>query len=153
MIPEATSLAQNRQDAKVTILLVEDDSAVRWAVQTILEMRGYYVLQADGPKSAIEIASDTDIKFDLLVTDLLMPGMNGIELARRVREIRPGLKTLYMTGYCNGEFLNESGSTRSQVQIQKPFSSGALLACVAEALRETVPQRMPQCNLALMCNN
>ena len=84
-----------------TILLVEDEPGVRQVTREALELGGYRVRAADGPLSESEIARDETKQIDLLLTDVMMPGMNGPELAQRVREYRPQLVTLVMTGYAD----------------------------------------------------
>ncbi len=86
-----------------TILLVEDEPAVRQVTREALEMGGYRVLEADGPIAAEHIAADRETEIDVLLTDVVMPGMNGPELARQVRQLRPELVTLFMTGYAESE--------------------------------------------------
>src|SRR5664279_3658161 len=94
---------RSTQFASATILLVEDDAAVRQVTRAVLEIGGYRVLEADGPAAAERVASDGEIAIDLLLTDVVMPGMNGADLARRLRELRPELAALFMTGYEENE--------------------------------------------------
>jgi len=122
------------QFAPATILLVEDEPAVRQVTREALEMGGYRVLEADGPATAEHIASDRQTEIDLLLTDVVMPGMNGLELARQVRESRPELVTLFMTGYAESEVLRLATMGSPQKHIQKPFTVSGLLARVADAL-------------------
>ena len=88
-----------------TILLVEDEAAVREVTREALEMGGYRVLEANGPEAAARIASDPSVQFDLLLTDVVMPGMSGPELARTIGASRAGLVTLFMTGYTDSDTL------------------------------------------------
>jgi two-component system cell cycle sensor histidine kinase/response regulator CckA len=122
------------QIAPPTILLVEDEPAVRQVTREALEMGGYRVLEADGPAAAEHIASDGTTEIDLLLTDVVMPGMNGPELARQVCESRPGLVTLFMTGYAESEVLRLATKDSTQRHIQKPFAVSGLLSRVADAL-------------------
>ena len=122
------------QFAPATILLVEDDPAVREVTRAALEIGGHRVLEADGPATAEQIASDGKIGIDLLLTDVVMPGMNGAELARRLREFRPELVTLFMTGYADSEVRRLATLGSAQKHIQKPFTVSGLLARVNEAL-------------------
>jgi len=117
-----------------TILLVEDEPAVRDVTREALEMSGYRVLAADGPIAATDIARDEATSIDLLLTDVVMPGMNGPELARKVRELRPELVTLFMTGYADSETLRLAALEGPHRHIQKPFTVRNLLARVADAL-------------------
>jgi CheY-like chemotaxis protein len=120
--------------APATILLVEDEPAVREVIRAALEIGGYRVLEADGPATAERIASDGKTGIDLLLTDMVMPGMNGAELAGRLRELRPELVTLFMTGYANSELLRLATLDSAQKHIQKPFTVSGLLARVNDAL-------------------
>jgi CheY-like chemotaxis protein len=122
------------QPAPATILLVEDEPAVRLVTRQALEMGGYRVLEADGPVFAAHIAADLKTEIDLLLTDVVMPGMNGAELARQVRELRPELVTLFMTGYADSEVLRLASMGSAQKHIQKPFTVNGLLTRVADAL-------------------
>ena len=122
------------QSLPATILLVEDEPAVRHVTREALEMGGYRVLAADGPDAATHIARDESNAIDLLLTDVVMPGMNGPELARPVRELRPELVTLFMTGYADAEVLRLAMLEGPHKHIQKPFTVHSLLARVADAL-------------------
>ena len=120
--------------AEATVLLVEDEPAVRQVTRAVLEIGGYRVLEADGPAAAEHIASNVEIAIDLLLTDVVMPGMNGAELARRLRELRPELVTLFMTGYADSEIRQPATHGVPQKHIQKPFTVNGLLTQVAAAL-------------------
>ena len=122
------------QAMPATILLVEDEPAVRMVTREALELGGYRVLEADGPLAATRIAGEAATAIDLLLTDMIMPGMNGAELARRVRESRPGLQTLFMTGYSECEALRLAMLEVKHAHIQKPFTVSNLLARVADVL-------------------
>ncbi len=122
------------QAMPATILLVEDEPAVRMVTREALELGGYRVLEADGPAAAMHLAADPAIAIDLLLTDMIMPGMNGADLARRVREVRPGLVTLFMSGYAESDALRLATLEVKHKHIQKPFSVAGLLARVADAL-------------------
>jgi PAS domain S-box-containing protein len=113
-----------------TILLVEDEEAVRDLTKQALELNGYRVIAAASPAKALELGDD--VRYDLLLTDILMPQMRGDELARRLGEDRPGLKTLFMSGYLAGEAL--LGEERSAAFLQKPFSLADLARTVRELL-------------------
>ena len=122
------------QSLPATILLVEDETAVRNVTREALEVGGYRVLAADGPVAATHIARDESNAIDLLLTDVVMPGMNGPELARLVRELRPELVTLFMTGYADSEVLRLAALEGPHKHIQKPFTIHSLLSRVADAL-------------------
>ena len=113
-----------------TILLVEDEESVRDLTRQALELNGYRVIAAAAPAEALELGDD--VHYDLLLTDVVMPQMRGGELARRITKDRPGLKTLFMSGYPDGEaLLGEEGGAAF---LQKPFSLGELARTVRELL-------------------
>jgi PAS domain S-box-containing protein len=123
-----------------TILLVEDEDGVRKAAHRILESYGYHVLDAGKPADALKMMSDRTGPLDLLLTDMIMPGMSGRELARTLRSGRPGLHVIYMTGYSE-ELLRREADDLGEAVIEKPFTRGPLLAAVAKALNEKTPAR------------
>ena len=131
-----------------TILLVEDELAVREVTREALEMGGYRVIEAGSPEEACRIAQDRSAPIDLLLTDVVMPGMNGPELARQVSKSRPEVLTLFMSGYADSEILRTSAPGVLQNHIQKPFTIDGLLARVAEGLaarwRGAEENRVPQ---------
>jgi DNA-binding response OmpR family regulator len=104
------------------VLLVEDEPLVRQFAELALEMLGYKVLVADGVASALRIASEYRGKIDLLLTDIVMPEMNGWELSRRLQECRPDLPCLFMSGYTAAVAERQHPAERGGSFIQKPFS-------------------------------
>jgi len=137
MSPEmqkTTDTAGWPQPVPPTILLVEDETAVREVTREALEMGGYRVLEASGAQEATHIAEDRSAIIDLLLTDVVMPGMSGPGLARKLRQSRPELVTLFMTGYAESEILRTTTTGAVQNHIQKPFTVDGLLSRVADAL-------------------
>ncbi len=117
-----------------TILLVEDESAVRQVARRLLETRGYHVLEAEGGETALAHARVRALGIDLLLTDVIMPGMNGREVAEAVRALRPGLRVLYVSGH-SGEVLNRLGGLGPGAHfLTKPFSTNELCDAVRKAL-------------------
>ena len=116
-----------------TILLVEDAHDVRALVCDVLSGRGYRVMMADGPVEALSLASSTSEPIDLLVTDVVMPNMNGLALAERLLLDHPQMKVLYMTGY-SADVINAHGAPRPGSLIQKPFTARQIMGRVREAL-------------------
>ncbi|MGB3399865.1 MAG: ATP-binding protein [Candidatus Deferrimicrobiaceae bacterium] len=117
-----------------TLLLAEDEDLVRDLVQSVLAARGYKVLAAKDGKESLEIGSRHEGTIHLLVTDMSMPNMNGGELAKRLAEARPGMKTLYMSGYMEDSGNGNNGLPPDAVFIQKPFRPDALARKVREVL-------------------
>jgi len=117
-----------------TILLVEDESNLRDLIATLLEKNGYKVLKADAGPAALTLAQSTPSKIDLLLTDVIMPGMSGVELCTHMLKLRPEIRLLCMSGY-TGDQLSSYGQFESEKTfLQKPFSNSALLKKVRSAL-------------------
>jgi CheY-like chemotaxis protein len=117
-----------------TVLLVEDEGQVRTFEHGILKARGYNVLTAGHGKDAMRICQEYPGPIDLLVTDLILPHMNGRELARRVLPMRASMKVLFVSGYPD-EILISAGLARNKVPfLQKPFASEAFLRTVRNVL-------------------
>lgn len=122
-----------------TILLAEDLAPLRELVENVLHAHGYKVLSAANAEEALAFAEAEDIHIDLLLTDLVMPGMNGLELARRIAATHPGLKTLYMTGYGIDVVTAYGISSSSLNLIQKPFTPQQLTHQVRSTLGPPAP--------------
>jgi CheY-like chemotaxis protein len=117
-----------------TILLVEDEDSVRNLVCSILTRHGYDVLTAECGERAVEVCRSSDRQIDLLLTDMIMPGMNGLMLQQSINEIRPGLKAIIMSGY-TGETLEKTTLLDPDVSfIGKPFSPEDIVTTVSAAL-------------------
>jgi CheY-like chemotaxis protein len=112
---------------------VEDEQQVRALVHDVLTDRGYRVLIADGPVEALRLVRGTSEPSDLLVTDIVMPGMNGLALAERLLSDRPEMKVLYMTGYSN-DVVMAHGTPQEGSLIEKPFTPRQLSRRVREVL-------------------
>lgn len=113
------------------ILLVDDDHAVREVTGSALRDLGHTVLEAPGGPVALDLLARPGQRIDLLVVDFAMPGMNGVEVARRARAARPGLEVLFITGYAD---LSALAGTAEERIVQKPFRHGELERKVARCL-------------------
>ncbi|MBI4607162.1 MAG: PAS domain S-box protein [Planctomycetes bacterium] len=116
-----------------TLLVVEDESTVRAMLRDLLEARGYCVLEASDGQEALSVAQKLDGPLHILVTDLLLPGMTGRELAARLRRQRFGIKVLYMSGY-GGDAVRPELSSPDAAFIQKPFTPESLAIKVRDVL-------------------
>jgi two-component system cell cycle sensor histidine kinase/response regulator CckA len=116
-----------------TILLVEDDERVRRATARLLHGEGYRVLEAADGGQALALAEREGANLDLLVTDVVVPGMGGIPLAERVRDVRPDLPVLFVSGYDESSLLAVDPSSGVDL-LRKPFTGGILLDRVRRLL-------------------
>jgi CheY-like chemotaxis protein len=117
-----------------TVLLAEDEESLRELIGELLEASGYQVLAAEDPTKAIETAERHGGVIHLLLTDVLMPGMNGRELAQRVRELRPDIRVLYMSGHTEDSIAQSGLLEPGALLISKPFTQESLARKVREAL-------------------
>jgi PAS domain S-box-containing protein len=125
-----------------TILVVEDEANVRRLGRQFLENQGYTVLEAADGAAAIEVSKAHPSPIHLLLTDVIMPGMNGRELAHRIASLRPDTKVLYMSGYTEN-VIGHNGTLDAGVNLlQKPFTLPALKAKVREVLDQALPQEV-----------
>ncbi|PWK50294.1 PAS domain S-box protein [Actinoplanes xinjiangensis] len=132
-IPASAGPAQPQRGGE-TILVVEDEEALRAVTERILTRHGYHVLSAGGGPAALEIVQDTTRHLDLLLTDVVMPHMHGRELAEHVRGARPGLPVVYMSGYAQPFITGEGTLEPNTILITKPFTQAELLERLREAL-------------------
>jgi CheY-like chemotaxis protein len=117
------------------ILLVEDEEMVRRLIGQVLAGQGYRVLEAASGKAALEAAARHGGRIDLLLTDVVMAGMSGRELAEKLTAELPGLKVLYMSGYTDDAILRHGVFYKSAAFLPKPFSPGVLVEKLREVLR------------------
>jgi two-component system, cell cycle sensor histidine kinase and response regulator CckA len=126
-----------------TVLLAEDEQDVREIAREFLESGGYRVMEAEDGRQAIEIAAQNKGKIQLLVTDMVMPGMNGQELAVRLQSANPGLNVIFMSGYSERAASEMADAHPSVRLLSKPFSRAAILRAVRESLHG---QQIPHAN-------
>jgi CheY-like chemotaxis protein len=123
----AGSGSEDQRDAgQETILLVEDEEGVRNLIERILTSRGYRVVDAPDPLAALELLEHEE-HVDLVVTDVVMPGMGGGELAERVRERLPDVRVLFISGYADDEMVRHGVVAGEVPFLQKPFTGSDLL--------------------------
>jgi two-component system, cell cycle sensor histidine kinase and response regulator CckA len=124
-----------RDTRALTILLAEDEDDVRGLVRDLLESQGHTVLEASGPAEGVDVASRHDGTIDLLLTDVVMPGGTGVDLARKVAAMRPEIKILYMSGYPDVGGTHGKGVLDPGVAfLSKPFTRDALLSKLHEVV-------------------
>jgi signal transduction histidine kinase/CheY-like chemotaxis protein len=119
-----------------TVLLVEDDMAVRRFAREVLEREGYRVLESANARDAFSCCERYDGNIDLLVTDVVMPGLSGRDLAEGLAAMRPGLRVLYMSGYAGESNIFQTMVDQAARLIQKPFSARMLCQKVREVLEQ-----------------
>jgi CheY-like chemotaxis protein len=119
-----------------TVLIAEDDEMVRSLVKETLVRHGYRVLDAPGPLEAQKISDVYRGVIHLLITDVVMPKINGRDLASRLMRRRPALKVLYMSGYTDGAVINNGILRKETAFLQKPFTPAGLAEKVREVLGE-----------------
>ena len=117
-----------------TLLLVEDDPGIRKVARRILEMQAYTVLVASTPNEALEVAAQFKGRIDLLLTDVVLPGLTGPRLAEILVRERPGLPVLYMSGYTDGAIVNSGQLEPGTEFLPKPFTPETLLRRVRQIL-------------------
>ena len=121
-----------------TILLVEDEPAVRELACTVLADQGYTVIEAQNSEDAVRLAGKHRSEIHLLLTDVVMPGMSGRDLAKHLTALHPYLRVLYMSGYTNNVIAENGALEEGLSFLQKPFTPGALTQRVRETLDRPV---------------
>jgi signal transduction histidine kinase/ligand-binding sensor domain-containing protein/ActR/RegA family two-component response regulator len=140
-----TSVELERPPAgSATVLLVEDEDAVRRLASRVLSRSGYTVITAEHGEAALEVAARHVGAIDLLLTDIVMPGMSGRELAERLLPLHPGMRLLYASGYTEDAIIRHGVSSQETAFLEKPFTPTALLRKVREVLEEQQPLRPKQ---------
>jgi two-component system, cell cycle sensor histidine kinase and response regulator CckA len=128
-----------------TVLLVEDEKGVRELAREYLKMIGYNVIEAENGHAALELAAMQEGKIDLLMTDVVMPGISGRELSQRMKAVRPDIQVLFMSGYTDQAVVNHGILETDAVLLQKPFTLNALALKLREILGvEASPVGLPQ---------
>ncbi len=147
-LAEGPERAQPREEplrGSETILIVEDDASLREVTCEFLKSSGYAVMEAETPDEALRAVERHDGPIDLLLTDMILPKMNGRELAARLGAARPGMKILYVSGYTDG--IVRDGAQRvlepGLAFLQKPYTRYALTQKVREVLERPAAQEAP----------
>jgi len=127
-------VAPLRRTGSETVLLVEDEPDLRSVIRDLLGEGGYTVIDGPTPEASLAAAEAYRGPIDLMVTDVIMPRMTGLEAAARIRAKRPQIKVLYISGYANAAVEHQGGLPNHHAFLQKPFSLDALLSKVREVL-------------------
>ena len=112
------------------ILVVDDEREVRTLVRILVERAGYRVLEAENAEVALDILRQRALEPQLLLTDIVMPGMTGLSLAARAHQLRPSLPVIFMTGFADEYQAELSGS----VVVRKPFKAADLLMAIQDVI-------------------
>ncbi|MGH9641222.1 MAG: PAS domain S-box protein, partial [Terriglobales bacterium] len=146
---EATPIRESAEESKMlkgsgeTVLLVDDDSDLRSAAREFLDAKGYRVLEAESGAAALHVCSSCERPIRVLVTDLIMPGMRGVELAAKIAELHPEVAIVYMSGYTD-RFEDVADLGPGATFLQKPFSLSTLAIRLHTALQRRTPTESPQ---------
>jgi CheY-like chemotaxis protein len=132
---QAAPVTPRMQRGTGLILVVDDEPALRAICRSILESCGYHVLEAENGAAAIDLVRNVGQDIDLVILDMIMPVMGGRDCFARLREIKPGLKTLLVSGYSHMDDLQELRQQGLAGLVAKPFRMAELSQAVAEALR------------------
>jgi len=137
--PEAADPPASSGDGTETILLVEDEDSVLKLSSIVLGELGYKVIMAGGPEEALQLSQSHEGHIDLLITDVIMPKMNGYDLWQKLNEQKP-VRCLFISGY-TADIIHRQGKLIGDIHfLQKPFSSDALTDKVREALASPIPE-------------
>ena len=139
----ADESAENARPGSETILLVEDEEAVRKLVCRTLERQGYRLLVASGGADAVRLAEEHHGPIHLLISDMVMPVMNGRETAEQIKGLRPDLQVLYVSGYTETGITRSGGLSANERFLQKPFTPMTLLRRVRELLDRADGRQQP----------
>ena len=118
-----------------TVLLVEDEESVRQLVKETLENRGYKVIEAENGEAALKVALSCEEPIHLLITDVVMPGISGRELAQQLAKTHPSTKVLFLSGYTEDAIVHQGALEPEGAFLQKPFTLQSLARKVREVLR------------------
>lgn len=137
--PEETAASRGTE----TILLVEDQAQLRQLTSHILKGYGYKVVDAANAMEALQLCTENGLGIDLVLTDIVMPDMTGIELGRRLRLLRPDLRLLYMSGYTDDVIVRQGSLHPGAAYLEKPFTPEGLAAKIREVLEMPAPSSVP----------
>ncbi|MFM7298820.1 MAG: PAS domain S-box protein [Planctomycetota bacterium] len=132
--PAPQSAPVSRRGAEERVLVVEDDASIRRLVERALGNAGYRVIAAANPEEALELFEQRAEEIALVFTDVVMPGMNGPELVRRIRAVAPSTRVLFTSGYADDRHIDAHGLPKDARFLPKPYSFAALTRSIRETL-------------------
>jgi CheY-like chemotaxis protein len=135
LAPPTAEVAVGARTATSTVLIVDDERSVREVVQRFLETHGYHVLTASDGREALTLFEQGGVAIDAVVTDVLMPGMNGVELARELDVRAPELPILFMSGYAQDERVQGLTTRACSAFLAKPFTLAEIAAKLERLLQ------------------
>ena len=135
--PSQLAVGEAKNSGTETILLVEDEESVRELVRETLESKGYRVFEAENGEAALRLTAKLSQPVDVLITDVVMPGMSGRELSARLSASCPNTKVLYLSGYTEDAIIHEGVLDAGTAFLQKPFTLQALARKLREVLGES----------------
>ena len=141
-------IRREARDGHTSILLVEDNLVMRRMIRQTLEKQGYAVIAAQNGAEALDTAGRYKDKIHLLITDVIMPGMDGIELATRLRRRFPWMHTLYMSGYSDQKLHHRKLVGPKEMFIPKPFDMKSFMQKVRRASGSAIREKMPRISAA-----
>jgi two-component system, cell cycle sensor histidine kinase and response regulator CckA len=140
---ETLATAQPAPGGRESILLVEDAEPLRLLIRELLEEAGYAVIDAEAPDAALLLVAKMNKPIDLLITDMVMPGMNGPEFAKRISALHPRARVLLMSGYSDQALSGEGILEPGTLFLQKPFRMDDLMSTIRRALDSPPPPARP----------
>ena len=126
---------EKKKEGRKTILVVDDEAEIRKLVAAMVSRHGYNVLTADSGDHALTVAKNQKTPIDLLLTDVVAPGMSGPMLADKLTELQPGLRVLFMSGYDNTQVVQRYVVEKGHALLHKPFTVEELGRKVSELLK------------------
>ena len=134
MEKQSAAVADASLGGTETVLPVEDEESVRQLVRDTLEAKGYRVLDAESGEAGLAAAESHEGVINLVITDVVMPGISGRELVRQLAQSRPATKVLYLSGYTEDAILSDGSIEKGTAFLQKPFKANALAKKVRAVL-------------------
>jgi two-component system, cell cycle sensor histidine kinase and response regulator CckA len=148
---EVASLTEIAPGGSEAILLVEDEDSLREVTCGYLKSKGYFVIAASEAKSAITAAKSSAHPVDLLLTDVILPGMSGVHLAQHLAASHPQMRVLYVSGYPTDAMIHHGGHDPNFAFLSKPFSLAVLaktIRTILDSRQSAAPQTVSSTKLA-----